>query len=158
MPRIKKSVIGSDDVQAFSNLGDAPPELNMAGTTAADIQVVPMDRMEAKAAEAKFMEEKVLIEIEAEDDPNAAVFVHLGHNGVTQYVKRGEPQAIKRKFLYSALAAKTVKFACAFGKDNSGNEFNRMNPSAKTTHRMRLIEDRNPQGGMKWFQKVASQA
>jgi hypothetical protein len=58
------------------------------------------------------------------------VFVYLGHNGVSQYVKRGEPQTIKRKFLYSALAAKTVKFACAFGKDNSGNEFNRLNPRA----------------------------
>ncbi|MBT9174196.1 MAG: hypothetical protein DDT21_02607 [Syntrophomonadaceae bacterium] len=102
------------------------------------------------------MEEKVMVEIEADDDPNAPVFVYSGHQGVSQYIKRGTPQAIKRKYLYALLSAKRIKFACAFGKDGSGNEFNRLNPSGQTAYRVRLIQDNNPQGGMKWFQSVAA--
>jgi len=150
-----RSVIGTDDVQAVQQ---AAPELRDGGITLDDIDIIPAHKIVDAAAEAKFMEDRVTVEIEADDDPNAPIFVYFGHNGVTQYIKRGEPQVVKRKFLYSAIAAKTVKFACAFGKDNTGNEYNRMSGSTKTTHRIRLIEDRNPQGGMKWFQKVAQEA
>lgn len=150
-----KSIIGTDDVQAVQQ---AAPELRDGGITLDDIDVIPEKDLVNAAAEARFMEDRITVEVEADDDPNSPVFVYFGHNGVTQYIKRGEPQVVKRKFLYSAIAAKTVKFACAFGKDGSGNEFNRMSANTKTTHRIRLIEDRNPQGGMKWFQKVAQEA
>ena len=150
-----KSVIASDDVEAVQHMA---PEIRDGSITLDDIEVVAAKDFQTQAEVAKFMEDKLTVEVEADDDPNAPVFVYFGHNGVTQYIKRGEPQVVKRKFLYSAIAAKTVKFACAFGKDGSGNEYNRMTPSVKTTHRIRLIEDRNPQGGMKWFQKMAQEA
>lgn len=158
MPRAK-SIISSDDVQARNRttIADAP-EFNDAGFEAGDIEIVQERDLEYQAREAKFMEERVLVEVEGDEDPNSPVFVYFGHNGVSQYIKRGEPQAVKRKFLYSALAAKAVRFACAFGKDNAGNEFNRMSPNVKTTYRVRLIEDANPQGGMRWVQQVAQSA
>jgi hypothetical protein len=65
-------------------------------------------------------------------------------------------QPVKRKFLYSLLAANSVKFACAFGKDGSGNEFNRMSGSGQRAHRVSLVSDKNPQGGMKWVQEVVA--
>ena len=155
----RRSMIESDDIQMGSNIGRAPDELRDAGIEMDDIEVVPESRLISAAHEAKFMEELVDIEIEADDDPNAPVFVHSGHQGVSQYIKRGEIQTVKRKYLYSLLAAKRVKFACAFGKDGSGNEFNRLNPSGQSTHRVRLIRDDNRQhGGMKWFQSVATNA
>lgn len=157
MPR-QKSVISTDDVQAGVNIGRAPEELREAGIDISDIDVVPMHKMRDKAKEAKFMEEIVMVEIEADDDPNAPVFVFSGHNGVSQYVKRGEPQKIKRKYLYAMLAAKRVKFACAFGKDGNGNEFNRLNGSGQTSLRVRLISDPNPEGGAKWVQEVLAAA
>lgn len=150
-----KSVISTDDIEAVQR---AAPELRDGDITLDDIEVVAAKDFQTQAEVARFMEDKVTVEVEGDDDPNSPIFVYFGHNGVTQYIKRGEPQVVKRKFLYSAIAAKTVKFACAFGKDGSGNEFNRMTPSVKTTHRIRLIEDRNPQGGMKWFQKMAQEA
>lgn len=153
-----KSIISSDDVQAGVNLGRAPEELRDAGVEVDDIEVVAAQAMRSKVAEASFMEEKVMIEIEADDDPNAPEFIYSGHQGISQYIKRGVPQAIKRKYLYSLLAGKRVKFACAFGKDGNGNEFNRMNGSGQTSHRIRLISDPNPAGGMKWFQSVAATA
>lgn len=157
MPR-QKSIISSSDIQPNANMGKAPDELREMGIDIEDIDVVPAHAMHTQAEEAKFMEETVLVEIEADDDPNAPVFVFSGHNGVSQYIKRGEPQAIKRKYLYSLLAAKRVKFACAFGKNGDGNEFNRMTASGQTSHRVRLLEDKNPNGGMKWFSEVAAAA
>lgn len=157
----KQSVISTEDVATGFDVGidvEGAPELREGGIGVEDIEIVAADHLMSKAENAKFMEEKVLIEIEAGDDPNEPLFVYLGHNGVTQYVKRGEAQAVKRKFLYSALAAKRVKMACAFGKDGNGNEFNRLTPSASTTHRVRLIKDNNPNGGMKWFQAVSASA
>lgn len=154
----RRSIIGTDDVETGFNMGRAPDELRDAGVEIDDIEVVPAKNMVSAAQEAKFMEEKVVVEIEADDDPNSPEFVFSGHNGVSQYIKRGGPQAIKRKYLYSLLAAKRVKFACAFGKDNNGNEFNRMNPSGQTAYRVRLVRDDNQQGGMQWFQSVATAA
>jgi hypothetical protein len=155
MPRVK-SVIESSDVQAGFN---APPELREAGITVDDIEVVTEKNMADAVATEKFMNEKVVVHIEADpEDENAPVFVYTGHNGVSQYIKRGEDQTVKRKFLYSALMSKRVKFACAFGKDGSGNEYNRLTPNVSTTYRIHLVQDDNPQGGTRWVQSVMRQA
>lgn len=148
-----RTITGAGDVQEGFSLG-TPPELNEGGFDAGDIETVPAHRMGSAVETEKFMNEKVVIEIDAADDENAPVFVYLGHNGVTQYVKRGEPQVVKRKYLYSALAAKHIRIAVAFGKDGSGREFNRDNKSATPTHRVHLVKDDNPQGGMAWVQSV----
>jgi hypothetical protein len=93
----------------------------------------------AAVEDEAFMNEIVTIQVEQDDDPNAPTFIHSGHNGIDQYIQRGVPQKIKLKFLYSLLAAKRTQFACAFGKDNSGNEFNRMAGRTNTTHRVNVI-------------------
>ena len=154
----RRSVISTDDVELGLNMGRAPDELREAGVEIDDIDIVPESKMRSKAEEARFMEDKVVVEIEGDDDPNAPVFVFAGHNGVSQYVERGKPQIIKRKYLYAMLAAKRVKFASAFGKDGNGNEFNRLSGSGQTAYRVRLVQDNNPLGGMKWFQEVAAAA
>lgn len=156
MARPKKAIISTSDLDNSVIMGKAPDELREGGFDVSDIQIIPENKMRDKAAEAKFMEEKVEIEIEAGDGPNDPHFVHSGHQGVTQYVARGVVQVVKRKFLYSLLAANSVKFACAFGKDGSGNEFNRMSPNGQRAHRVRLISDNNPKGGMKWVQEVSA--
>jgi hypothetical protein len=156
MPRKPKTIISTGDLNNTMFNGQAPDELREAGFDASDIQVVSANQMRDKAAEAKFMEEKVEIMIEAGNGPNDPEFVHSGHQGVTQYVRRGVVQPVKRKFLYSLLAANSVKFACAFGKDGSGNEFNRLSGSGQRAHRVSLVSDKNPQGGMKWVQEVVA--
>jgi hypothetical protein len=156
MPRAKKAIISTGDLDNSVTLGQAPAELREAGFDASDIQIVPASKMRDKAAEAKFMEEKVEIMIEAGNGPNDPEFVHAGHQGIAQYIKRGTVQAVKRKYLYSLLAANSVKFACAFGKDGSGNEYNRMSGSGQRAHRVSLVSDKNPEGGMKWVQDVVA--
>lgn len=151
----RKSIINSSDAGPVDT---GVPELNEAGFDISDVQVIPVHKMKSKAAEAKFMEEIVIVHIEADDEPNSPVFIKAGHNGVDQWIERGKDASIKRKYLYSLLAGKRVRLACAFGRDGQGNEFNRLTPSGQTTHRVHLIRDDNPQGGMRWFQSITAAA
>lgn len=157
MPRVK-SIINSDSLEPV-NRAMAPPELNEAGFDVSDVQVVRPDRMEIKVKEEKFMNEKVEIMIEPGMEANDPVFVDLKHNGITQMVKRGEPQIVKRKFLYVALMGKKVAMNCSFGKDQNGNEFNRLTPTVSGVYRAALLRDNNrEQGGMKWVQSVMAES
>jgi len=113
------------------------------------IEVIPEAKMEAKAKDAAFMNEYVTILIQGSEDPDAPIFVQSGHNGTDQYIQRGVPQRIKRKFLYSLIAAKKTAQASSFGKDGSGREFNRLTGRTSTTHRIDLLED--TQEGRKMF-------
>lgn len=153
-----RSIGGTDDLQAGVNFGQTVPELSEAGFDISDVQIVSERQMRSKAEEAKFMEEKVLIEIDADDNPDAPHFVYCGHQGVSQWIERGKPQAVRRKYLYALLSSIQCRIACAFGKDGSGNEFNRLTPSGRHTHRVHILQDNNPQGGMKWAQSVSAQA
>lgn len=156
MPRVKRSIISSTDVEPI-NRAMAPPEEHPGGFDVSDIDIVAPDRMEAKAKEAKFMNEYIEIEIEPGTEATDPMYVELGHNGINQFVKRGEVQRVRRKFLYAALMAKRVSMNCTFGKDGSGNEFNRLTPSVSTAYRARLVSDSNPQGGSKWVQQVMAE-
>jgi hypothetical protein len=154
----RKSIIDSTDLEAV-NRAIAPPEENTVGFESGDIQVVQPDRMETKAREAKFMNEYIEIEIESGTEANDPMYVELGHNGINQFVKRGCVQRVRRKFLYSALMAKRVNMNCVFGKDGSGNEFNRLTPQVSTSYRARLVTDPNTQrGGSKWVQSVMAES
>ena len=138
---VKKNLTGPDDVGqphneiAISTTGEATAERTLI------VEAVQPAQMLAKAENEKYMNEMVEIIIEADDDPNAPLFVHSAHNGVTQYIKRGEAQVIKRKFLYSLLAAKSARLVCSFGKDQNGKEFNRLAGPSRTTHRVVVIND-----------------
>lgn len=146
-----RSIISTEDVERTASLGVSADGLDDAG-----IDIIHPTQMKALVEDEKFMNEKVVIEVEMDDEPNAPVFIQAGHNGVTQYIRRGEPQTVKRKFLYALIAAKQVKLAVAFGRNGDGSEFNRATPTAKSSYRTRLISDSNPNGGMKWVQSVTA--
>ena len=150
MPRTNP-IITSEDVPAA-------PEVRDGGIAASDIDVVQVRDMAFKAAEAKFMNEPVTIQIEPGTQDNDPMFVPLGHNGAAQYVLRGQPITVKRKFLYSGLMAKLVRMNCDFRRGPGDVEINRLTPSTKLGYSMQLINDANPQGGMRWFQRVMAEA
>ena len=121
------------------------------------IEVIPEAKAVRKIAENAFMNEMVTIMLQPDDNPDAPVFVHSGHNGDPQYVHRGIPQRIKRRFLYSLIAGKKTSQASHFGKDGSGKEFNRLTGRTSTTHRIDLLDD-TPEGRKafaRWMQSPA---
>lgn len=152
MPRVKQAIIESGDVQP------APPEFSEAEFDRSDIQIVQMDRLAHKAAEEKFMNEMIEIEIEPGTEPNDPMYVYLGHEGKSQMVLRGAVQPVKRKYLYVALMAKKVSMNCVFERGPNHTDINKLTPAVSTTYRARLISDNNPQGGSKWVQDVMRQA
>lgn len=132
----------------------ARTETNISATgkteaTHRQIEVVSEARAAKKIAEEAFMNEYVVVMIEPDDDPDAPVFLPSGNGGDMQYIQRGVPQKIRRKFLYSLIAGKKTVQASQFGKDGSGKEFNRLTGRTSTTHRISLIED--TQDGRKAF-------
>lgn len=142
---VKKNLLGPDDAaQPHEHI-----EISTTGAATAErtliIDPVNPANMISKAENEKYMNEDVEIMIEPGEDPNAPLYVHAGHQGVPQYIKAGEPQVIKRKFLYSLIAAKVARLVCAFGKDQNGMEFNRLDGPKRTTHRVIVVND-TPRG------------
>lgn len=153
MPRIKQSLINSSDFH------QAPPELRVDGAGPMDMDVIKPEDFHNAMKMEKFMNEKIEIEIEADhNNENAPEFIHLGHNGIAQYVHRGHPQIVKRKYLYSALVARQVRMNCTFEKGSKNQDVNDLKPQASSTHRARLIADNNPYGGSRWVQQVMREA
>jgi hypothetical protein len=148
MPRVKQAVITTDNI--------APPE-EPGEFHVEDIQTIEPNRLALKAKEEKFMNELIQIEIEPGEKPNDPMYVDLYHNGIAQMVLRGQPQTVKRKFVYAGLMAKVVSFACDFRRQGD-TEINKLTPHTNTAYRMRLVGDTNPQGGPAWWQSVARQA
>ncbi|OIR02618.1 hypothetical protein GALL_153320 [mine drainage metagenome] len=144
-----RPVITTDDVETQAIGATIPAFGDGAPITRDDIEIVPGNKMLSVAEQEKFMNEFVVINIQADDDPNAPEFLYSGHQGVNQWIHRGTNQRIRRKYLYSLIAGKKTQYACSFGKDNNGNEFNRLNPKSSTTYRLNVIQD--TQEGMRRF-------
>lgn len=148
-PIAKGSMIGTDDGQTGQDLG---AEITATGQAQIIRDVIPEVEVfhAGQVEDEKFMNEFIEVVIEEDDDPNAAKFIYCGHNGIPQYIQRGEIQRVRRKFLYSLLAAKRTSFACSFGKDGNGEAFNRLPGTSRTTYRLHVNRDDNPKG-RKWF-------
>jgi hypothetical protein len=139
---VKKNLLGPDDVdQPQQTIKIITPDGGGSEAVGVGIAIVDPAKFDAKAADEAFMNELVEIQIESTDDPNEPLFIESGHNGVTQYVKRGEPQTIKRKFLYSLIAGKQARLVSSFGKNADGKEFNRLAGPSVGTHRIVVISD-----------------
>lgn len=148
----KTNRLSTGDMEVNGHPGGAIPAIGEAEFHVGDIEIVDGPKMRTKAEEAAFMEELVTVFIEEDDEPNAPIFVHSGHQGVTQYIQRGKLQTIKRKFLYSLASAKHTSFACSYGM-KEGGEFNLLTPKARGTHRLYVERDDNPIG-RRWLMDV----
>jgi len=153
---VKQNLTGDQDVRSVPQHNISISTTGDAEATRSPIEVIDPLKFESKAADEKFMNEMVEIQVEADDDPNAPLFIPCGHQGVTQYIRRGQPQTVKRKFLYSLIAAKSARLACAFGKDQNGQEFNRLQGASRTTHRVTIIRDtdKGRQAYLKWMHEA----
>lgn len=163
-------IIRSDDVgiEHDSDKYLAPPELNLPYQLG-DIELVKDDgsneaykafhreKREAILRKAiKFGNELITIQIEEDDDPDSPIFVQSGHQGDTQYIWRGRPQTMKRKYVCSFLAGKRVSVSASYKPQSGSDPINTLNSSVKGTYRVSLVEDKNPEGGMRWFHSVLS--
>ncbi len=118
--------------------------ISASGETSAEhepIEVISGPDAIRQMETAAFMNEMVEVVVEMSDKDGAALFVYAGHNGNDQYLQRDQPQAIKRRFLYSMLQARTRVGKCEFGRAPNGGEYNRLKFMASPTHSVRVLRD-----------------
>lgn len=124
--------------------------------TTAGIDVVdkpmPKDALDLEA----FMNEPVTIIVNPATDPDEPRLVQVGVNGVNQFLARGEPITVKRKYVEVLARAKRTNFTQTLD-ERLGEGMNHL----KAMHLLRfpfsVIEDRNSNGGP-WLRGVLAEA
>ena len=125
-------------------------------STVAGIDVIdkPMPK-EAFEMEA-FMNEPVTIIVNPSQDPDDPKLVQVGVNGVNQFMPRGEPITVKRKYVEVLARAKRTDFQQTLD-ERLGEAMNFMRAMHSLRYPFSVIEDRNPKGGA-WLMAVLAEA
>ena len=144
--------IGQDQFHEIPATGSIDPE-----DFKDQFEIVDGPNLRAKAKRLAFMEEKVVIRIHTTSDKKRERIPCLSVNGVNQYVVRGIPQIIKRKFLAVLAQAKEDNVETPFGRDNNGFDTYNISKTQSLKYPFELIEDRNPMG-RPWLDKMLSEA
>lgn len=108
--------------------------------------------------EMMFMEEPVLLLIPTGSNPEAEEqYVDIGNNGVRQYVERGVPQWVKRKFVEVLARAKREKVSTPEFTDASGARATKIVRTPALIHGFQVMEDKNPNGHA-WLRRILAEA
>jgi hypothetical protein len=110
-----------------------------------------------KAKNLAFAEELVLVEIPEENNPYAEQVIELSVQGVNQFMIRGKPQWIKRKFLEVLIGAKVGTISTPEILDPSGNKTTKIVVMNGSKYPYRILQDNNP-NGMEWAKRVMQEA
>lgn len=118
-----------------------------------NFEIVDGPQYDDQAKLLKFMEEPVKVMINDNGMPNAAQTIQLSVQGVNQFLIRGVPICIKRKFVEILARAKTEILQTPEYLDASGNRATRLTKSHVLLHPFSILEDRNPNGS-KWLENI----
>lgn len=107
----------------------------------------------AEMAQAAFMEEFVTIRIERGREKNAPQFVDVYVNGVCQWVKIGEPQRIKRKFIEVLARSQPFSVQTQHGTTTEERPQNRIERNQFAQYPFSVLHDPSPLGH-EWVQNI----
>ena len=112
----------------------------------------------AHVQELMFMEEMVQVMIPFGANPETEEqFVDVGNNGVRQFIQRGEPQYVKRKFVEVLARAKREKISTPEFTDATGARTTKIVRTPALIHGFQVIEDKNPNGAA-WLRRILAEA
>lgn len=138
--------LGTEDVRTVGEIG------GHAGIDVVD-KPMPTDAFEMEA----FMNEMITIVVNPPNDADEPMLVQVAVNGVNQFIPRGEPVAVKRKYVEVLARAKRTDFAQNLDERLGEQGFNQV----RTMHSLRfpfsLLRDPNPKGGA-WLTGVLAEA
>lgn len=138
--------LGTEEVRTVGEIG------GHAGFDVVD-KPLPADAIEAEA----FMNEPVTIVVNPSQDPDDPKLVQVGVNGVTQFVPRGEPITLKRKYVEVLARAKRTDFAQTLDERQGEAGFNQVRSMHSLRFPFSMIHDPNPRGGA-WLTGVLAEA
>lgn len=108
--------------------------------------------------ELMFMEEIVTVLIPAGNNPDAEEqFIDVGNNGVRQFIERGVPQVIRRKFVEVLARAKREKISTPEFTDATGARTTKIVRTPALIHGFQIVEDKNPNGAA-WLRRILAEA
>ena len=147
----------SKEIEAGSQyLGDHQTGVigEIKGTAGIDVVDKPMPQ-EAFAMEA-FMNEPVTILVNPSQNPEDPKLVQVGVNGIIQFIPRGEPFTVKRKYVEVLARAKRTDFHQTLD-ERLGERMNHLQAMHSLRYPFSVIEDRNRHGGA-WLIAVLAEA
>ena len=109
------------------------------------IEVVPAVAVDSYAADLAFMEEPVEIEVHESNDPNAEPIVDLYCNGIPQRIVRGQPIAVKRKYVQILAGARQVSMSTDT-RVQGEDVINRVSKRSALRYPFSVIRDDNRRG------------
>lgn len=121
------------------------------------IEKVPGPALGAFAELEKFMSELVEVLIYEPFNAGEEKVVQLAVNGKNQFVIRGKPQKIKRKYVEVLARARKVGVTADGYKDGRGEAKNTVQISSGLQYPFQVIEDRNPKGPA-WLRQILAEA
>jgi len=138
--------LGNEEVRTVGEIG------GHAGIDVVD-KPMPKDALDMEA----FMNERVTIVVNPPSNADEPMLVQVGVNGVNQFIPRGEPIAVKRKYVEVLARAKRTDFAQTLDERLGETEFNNL----RTMHSLRfpfsVLHDPNPNGHA-WMTGVLAEA
>lgn len=159
MPRVKRTVIDTNDVRVGQDqLHEIPATGSIDPADFTDqIQIVDGPALGDKAAQLAFMEEKVLVRIHPTSDKTKERIPCVAVNGQNQYIVRGRPQLIRRKFVEALARAVETAVETPFGRDANGFDTYNIAKTKSLKYPFDVVEDKNPRG-RPWLEKILQEA
>ncbi len=107
-------------------------------------------------AELAFMEEPVTIRLERTAEKNAPAFIDVSVNGRTEWLEKGKPVTIARKYIDVLARCKSDFIETVAPNAESGEIVNRLMRNTTAKHPFTVISDPSPRG-YDWLTGVLAQ-
>lgn len=121
-----------------------------------DFEIIETAQPKEAMAKEAFYEELVEVEILPTDKPNAEQVIPLCCNGVNQFLVRGIPTVVKRKFVEILARAKSEMITTPEYVDGNGDRATRILKTQGLRYPFRVLRDNNPIG-REWLETVMRQ-
>ena len=156
MPRATRRELDSRSVQ----IPDGEVNIPLTGDAALErsgFDIIDGPAAMKKADELAFMEERVTIIVHETEDPNAENPVSVTVNGRNQFIFRGQPIDVKRKFVERLARAKKTGYRQHLDDTSDPVRYNKLYTTTGITYPFSVIHDPNPRG-MDWLRKIMAEA
>ncbi len=152
MPNVKidptNHPIGQEQTKEISNSGAAEV------VSESGIETVPGPGFESLAELEKFMNEEVKVMLFPPSIKGEEFVAQLGVNGKHQFVIRGMPVWVKRKYIEVLARSRRVNVQADGYKDGGNGEAkNIVNITNSLQYPFQVLEDKNPKGGP-WLSQI----
>lgn len=139
---------------------DVEKEISIKGkaevVSETSVETVPGPALGTVAELEKFMNEPVEVLVYEPFESGHEKVVQLGVNGKNQFVIRGNPQVIKRKYVEILARARKVGVTADGYKDGRGEARNTVQISSGLQYPFQVIADSNPKGPA-WLKQILAE-